>query len=98
MSDHSHAGYLDHKDEISRRLARIEGQARGLRRMVDEDTYCIDVLTQISATTKALQSTAQLLLADHLSHCVAEAIREGGDVADQKLVEANQAIARLIRS
>ena len=92
------AGYASDKDDVQRRLRRIEGQIRGLQRMVDEDTYCIDVLTQVSAATKALQSVALLLLQDHLGHCVAGAIAEGGDAASQKIEEATDAIARLVRS
>lgn len=92
------AGYLDHKQDVLARLRKIEGQVRGLQRMVDADTYCIDVLTQVSATTKALESTALLLMNDHLHHCVAHAVTEGGDVADAKLKEASDAIARLVRS
>ncbi len=91
-------GYVDDKDAILKRLRRIEGQVRGLQRLVDEDTYCIDVLTQISATTKALQSVAIELLEDHLGHCVAEATRKGGEEADAKVREASDAIARLVRS
>jgi DNA-binding FrmR family transcriptional regulator len=91
-------GYADNRDDIQRRLRRIEGQVRGLQRLVDEDTYCIDVLTQVSATTRALESVALLMLDDHLSHCVAHAVAEGGDVADLKLKEASAAIARLVRS
>ena len=91
-------GYVDDKDAILKRLRRIEGQVRGLQRMVEEDTYCIDVLTQISAATKALQSVAIELLEDHLGHCVAEATRKGGDEADAKVREASDAIARLVRS
>jgi DNA-binding FrmR family transcriptional regulator len=91
-------GYADNRDDIQRRLRRIEGQVRGLQRMVDEDTYCIDVLTQVSATTRALESVALLMLDDHLSHCVAHAVAEGGEVADLKLKEASAAIARLVRS
>jgi DNA-binding FrmR family transcriptional regulator len=71
---------------------------RGLQRMVEDDTYCIDVLTQVSATTKALQSVALLLLEDHLGHCVAHALVEGGDVADEKIKEASDAVARLVKS
>ena len=97
--DHPAApGYADNRDDIQRRLRRIEGQVRGLQRMVDEDTYCIDVLTQVSATTRALESVALLMLDDHLSHCVAHAVAEGGEVADLKLKEASAAIARLVRS
>lgn len=92
------AGYATDKDDVLRRLRRIEGQVRGLQRLVEEDTYCIDVLTQVSAATKALQSVALLLLQDHLGHCVAGAIAEGGDAATDKLEEATEAIARLVRS
>ncbi|WP_369814557.1 metal-sensitive transcriptional regulator [Frigoribacterium sp. Leaf172] len=81
-----------------KRLRRAEGQVRGIQRMVDDDTYCIDVLTQVSAATKALETVALQLLDDHLAHCVAEAAREGGDVAEQKVREASAAIARLVRS
>ena len=91
-------GYSSHKDEVLKRLRRIEGQVRGLQRMVDEDTYCIDVLTQVSAATKALQSVALELLGDHLSHCVQEALLEGGDAAEEKVREAQAAIERLVRS
>lgn len=100
MADHVHlsAGYLDHKGDVLSRLRKVEGQVRGLQRMVDADTYCIDVLTQISATTKALESTALLLMQDHLNHCVSAAVAEGGDVAEAKLKEAGDAIARLVRS
>ena len=91
-------GYSDHKDEVLKRLRRIEGQVRGLQRMVDEDTYCIDVLTQVSAATKALQSVALELMGDHLSHCVHEAVLEGGEAADLKIREAQAAIERLVRS
>jgi CsoR family transcriptional regulator, copper-sensing transcriptional repressor len=92
------AGYLDRKQDVLRRLRKIEGQVRGLQRQVENETYCIDVLTQVSATTKALDSVALLLMEDHLSHCVAHAVAEGGDVADAKLKEATAAIARLVRS
>ena len=91
-------GYSGNKDDLLRRLRRAEGQVRGIARMVEEDEYCIDVLTQISAATKALQSVAIGLLDDHLSHCVAEAVSTGGDEADAKVTEATAAIARLIRS
>jgi len=91
-------GYSDHKEEVLKRLRRIEGQVRGLQRMVEEDTYCIDVLTQVSAATKALQSVALELLGDHLSHCVQEALLEGGDAAGEKVREAHAAIERLVRS
>jgi DNA-binding FrmR family transcriptional regulator len=91
-------GYSERKDELQKRLRRAEGQVRGIQRMVDEDTYCIDVLTQVSAVTKALETVALSLLEDHLSHCVAEATAQGGAVADEKLREASAAIARLVRS
>lgn len=92
------AGYSTDKDDVLRRLRRIEGQVRGLQRMVEDDTYCIDVLTQVSAATKALQSVALLLMQDHLGHCVADAIAEGGDAGSAKITEASEAIARLVRS
>ncbi|MDW4572624.1 metal-sensitive transcriptional regulator [Microbacterium sp. NPDC057407] len=91
-------GYTASKDDLLKRLRRAEGQVRGIARMVEEDKYCIDVLTQVSAATKALESVALSLLGDHLSHCVAEASAEGGAVAEQKIREANDAIARLVRS
>ena len=91
-------GYHDHQADILRRLRRIEGQVRGLQRMVEEEQYCIDVLTQVSATTRALQSVALQLLEDHLSHCVVQAGAQGGPEAAEKLREANDAIARLVRS
>ena len=91
-------GYTSSKEDYLRRLRRIEGQVRGLQKMVDEDTYCIDILTQVSAATRALQSVALGLMEDHLAHCVAQAAAEGGEVADAKVREASQAIARLVRS
>jgi DNA-binding FrmR family transcriptional regulator len=91
-------GYSEDKDAVRKRLRRIEGQVRGLQRMVDEDAYCIDVLTQISATTKALQAVALELLEDHLGHCVAHAIETGGPEADEKVREAAAAIGRLVKS
>lgn len=91
-------GYAESKDAHLKRLHRIEGQVRGLARMVDEDAYCIDVLTQISAATKALESVALSLLDEHLSHCVRDAVHQGGDIAEQKIDEASAAIARLVRS
>ena len=93
-----HPGYNSRKDDFLRRLRRIEGQARGLQRMVDEDKYCIDILTQVSAMTSALQSVALGLLDDHLQHCVVDAAAAGGSEADHKLAEASAAIARLVRS
>jgi DNA-binding FrmR family transcriptional regulator len=91
-------GYSLEKDDYRRRLRRIEGQVRGLQRMIDDDEYCIDVLTQISAATKALQAVSLGLIDEHLKHCVAEAIAEGGEAADAKVREASEAIARLVRS
>jgi DNA-binding FrmR family transcriptional regulator len=96
--DSTAPGYLESKDAYLQRLRRIEGQVRGVARMVEEDTYCIDVLTQISAATKALESVALMLLEEHLNHCVSHAVQEGGDVAEEKLNEASAAIARLVRS
>ena len=91
-------GYSHDKDNYLRRLRRIEGQVRGLQRMIEDDKYCIDILTQVAAATKALQSVALGLLEEHLSHCVTEAVAEGGDNAAQKVREASEAIARLVRS
>jgi DNA-binding FrmR family transcriptional regulator len=91
-------GYSDHKADVLKRLRRIEGQARGLQRMVEEDQYCIDILTQVSAMTKALQSVALNLLDDHLHHCVQHAVADGGPEGQAKLDEASAAIARLVRS
>ncbi len=92
------ARYTARKSDVQKRLRRIEGQARGLQRMVDEDQYCIDVLTQISATTKALQAVALQLLEDHLGHCVTNAIEAGGPQAQAKVREAAAAIERLVKS
>ena len=91
-------GYHDSKAAYLTRLRRIEGQVRGLQRMVDEDTYCIDILTQVSAVNKALQSVAVGLVEDHLNHCVREAVASGGSEADDKVAEATAAIARLLRT
>lgn len=91
-------GYTAQKEAVQKRLRRIEGQVRGLQRMVDEDQYCIDVLTQISATTKALQGVALELLEDHLGHCVTNAIEAGGPDATAKVREAAAAIERLVKS
>ena len=91
-------GYVANKEDYLRRLRRVEGQVRGVARMIERDEYCIDVLTQVSAVTKALQSVALGLLEEHLGHCVAEAVAEGGDTADAKVREASDAIARLVRS
>jgi DNA-binding FrmR family transcriptional regulator len=100
MTTHDHAapGYSDDKVAVLKRLRRVEGQVRGLTRMVEDDTYCIDVLTQISATTKALEAVALKLLDEHLAHCVVNAARAGGEEADLKVKEASEAIARLVRS
>ena len=91
-------GYDDDKAAVQKRLRRIEGQIRGLQRMVEEDRYCVEVLEQVSAATRALQSVALVLLNDHLAHCVAEAVSAGGDGALEKLSEASAAIERLVRS
>ncbi len=89
-------GYITEKQAIQARLRRVEGQVRGLQRLVDEDTYCIDILTQISASTKALESVALLLLEQHLQHCLTHA--DGPEATRRKLTEASEAIARLVRS
>ena len=91
-------GYHDHKADYLKRLRRIEGQVRGLQRMVDEDVYCIDILTQVSAVNKALQGVAVGLVGDHLGHCVRDAVASGGSEADEKVAEASAAIARLLRT
>ncbi|OMH36311.1 metal-sensitive transcriptional regulator [Tersicoccus sp. Bi-70] len=91
-------GYITDKDRYLQRLRRIEGQARGISKIVDEQKYCIDILTQISALTSALQAVAVGLLDDHLKHCVMDAAREDGPTADAKIKEASDAIARLVRS
>ena len=91
-------GYSQEKGAVGRRLRRIEGQIRGIQRMVQDDAYCIDVLTQISAATRALDSVALELLGEHLSHCVREAVAKGGPEADDKVREAREAITRLVRS
>ena len=90
-------GYHADKAQLLARLRRIEGQVRGLQRMIDDDTYCIDVLTQVSAATRALEGVALLLLEDHLSHCVADAARRGGPEADEKMHEAITAVGRLVK-
>ncbi len=91
-------GYTQEKDSYLKRLRRIEGQVRGLQRMVADDAYCIDVLTQVSAVTRALQAVALGLLEDHLGHCVTQAIEQGGPGAEAKVREAADAVARLVRS
>ena len=95
---HAHHGYISDKKRYLDRLKRIEGQARGISRMIDDEKYCIDILTQISAVTSALETVALGLLDDHLRHCVADAARAGGQESDAKITEASQAIARLVRS
>jgi DNA-binding FrmR family transcriptional regulator len=91
-------GYTGSKDDYLKRLRRIEGQVRGVQKMVDTDTYCIDILTQVSAITKALQAVSLGLLEDHVSHCVVDAARESDEAAQIKVREAADAIARLVRS
>lgn len=91
-------GYGENKEAVARRLRRIEGQVRGLQKMIEEDRYCIDVLDQIAAATRALQAVALELLDDHLSHCVVDAVAGGGRQGDTKVAEASAAIARLVRS
>ena len=92
------AGYTGTKEDYLKRLRRIEGQVRGISRMVEEDTYCIDVLTQISAATKALQAVSLGLLEDHMNHCVLHAAQSGDEEGMAKIREASDAIARLVRS
>ena len=91
-------GYSSDKETYVRRLRRIEGQVRGLQGMVEDDRYCIDILTQVSAATRALHEVALGLMTDHLEHCVREAVASGSDQADEKIAEASAAIARLVRS
>ncbi|WP_219418206.1 metal-sensitive transcriptional regulator [Pseudonocardia nigra] len=91
-------GYTQDKDAYLKRLRRVEGQVRGIAKMIEDDKYCIDVLTQVSAATKALEAVALGLLDEHLKHCVAQAAADGGAVADQKIAEASAAIARLVKS
>jgi len=92
-------GYTDKKSAIQQRLRRVEGQVRGVQRMVDDDAYCVDVLTQISAATKALQAVALGLLEEHLAHCIADAVEQGDRaVIDERIAEAQAAITRLVRS
>ena len=97
MSEHPR-GYISAKDDYLKRLRRIEGQARGLQRMVEEEKYCIDILTQVAAMTKALQAVSLGLMEDHLHHCVVDAARQGDAEASEKVQEAVEAIARLVRS
>lgn len=97
MAEHQH-GYIQRKDDYLKRLRRIEGQVRGIARMVEEDVYCIDILTQVAAATKALQAVSLGLVEDHLGHCVVHAARESHEAGDEKVREAAEAIARLVRS
>ena len=97
MTEHPAPGYAAHKRAHVTRLRRVEGQVRGLQRLVESDTYCIDVLTQVSAAKRALDSFALALLEEHLAHCVADAIARGGDEAEAKITEASAAISRLVR-
>ena len=90
--------YISNKSALLTRLKRVEGQVRGLQRMVDEETYCIDILTQVSAATRALEGVALALLDEHMHHCLVEAARNGGGEAETKIAEASAAIARLVRS
>ena len=96
-AEHEH-GYIHRKDDYLKRLRRIEGQARGLQRMVEDEKYCIDILTQVSAMTKALQAVSLGLLEEHLHHCVLDAARQGEDEGRAKIAEALDAITRLVRS
>ncbi|MFV0319842.1 MAG: metal-sensitive transcriptional regulator [Microbacterium sp.] len=98
VDTHAHHGYISDKDKYLNRLKRIEGQARGISRMVDEEKYCIDILTQISALKSALDVVAVGLLDNHLTHCVVDAARAGDDEAAVKIKEATDAITRLVRS
>lgn len=91
-------GYTPQKDALTRRMKRIEGQVRGIGKMIDDDKYCIDILTQVSAATKALQAVSLGLLEDHVGHCVVDAARESDEAAAEKVSEASAAIARLVRS
>jgi CsoR family transcriptional regulator, copper-sensing transcriptional repressor len=91
-------GYTMNKDDYLKRLKRIEGQVRGLQRMIDEDVYCIDILTQVSAATKALQSVAVGLLDEHMRHCVADAAKRDGKEAEDMIAEATRAIERLVKA
>jgi len=92
-------GYSDDKAAVLARLKRIEGQIRGLHRMVEDDTYCIDVLTQVSAATRALQSVAVQLLDDHLRHCVTNAVQSDDRTESERIItEASRAIERLVKS
>jgi len=96
--EHQSHGYIHRKDDYLKRLRRIEGQARGLQRMVEDEKYCIDILTQVAAMTKALQAVSLGLLEEHMSHCVVDAARQSEEQGQEKVKEATEAIARLVRS
>ncbi|WP_166352410.1 metal-sensitive transcriptional regulator [Phytoactinopolyspora limicola] len=91
-------GYISDSNELLARLRRVEGQIRGLQRMVESEAYCIDILTQVSAAKKALDAVALGLLTDHMQHCMVEAANQGGEELDAKVKEAADAIGRLVRS
>lgn len=92
-------GYIKARDKekIQNRLRRIEGQVRGVQRMVDEETYCVDVLTQISSIVSAMERVGAILLKDHVEHCVRESIEKGGLEADEKIEELTAAVERFLR-
>jgi DNA-binding FrmR family transcriptional regulator len=98
MSANGSPGYVEDKEKVLRRLSRIEGQVRGIQGMVADEAYCIDVLTQISAATKALDGVAVKLLADHTDHCVRDAVAAGGTEADEKIAELTAAVERFSRT
>lgn len=98
MTSGHHHGYIDDKERYLRRMKRIEGQARGITEMIDEEQSCVDILTRVSALTRALQSVATGLLDDHLKHCVVDAVRRGDDEGSATLEEASAAITRLVGS
>lgn len=98
MSDDHQHGYIQRKDDYLTRLRRIEGQARGLQRMVDDEAYCIDILTQVTAMTRALHAVSLGLLEEHMAHCVVDAARESPEAGQEKVAEAMAAITRLVRS
>ncbi len=95
---HGTHGYSPRKDTYVARMRRIEGQVRGIERMIAEDQYCIDILTQVSAVTRALQSVSLGLLEDHLNHCVVDAAKSSDEEGREKVAEATAAIARLWKS
>lgn len=97
MCEEHHHGYMKEKDAFLKRMRRIEGQARGITKMIEDEKYCIDILTQIGAMTKAIEAVGLGLLDDHLSHCVLDAAKAGGEEADAKMKEASEAIKRMVR-